>query len=226
MQNGPHGMLRFNVYNRLRDDILNQVYKKGEALTESRITNDLGVSRTPVREAFVQLQIDGLVDAIPNKGVVVRGLSILDIQDMYDIRAFIEGIAAKRACENMDDQNLSKLLESINKEKEYTLKKDFQAFQSSDYEFHDVIKKSSNSRIFENMLTSMIQFTRIARVKSLSLEGRALQAVNEHLAIYEAMRNHNSKDAKNLMELHIKNAKESFIKTLLEEERKYDGWEN
>ncbi len=218
MQSDKHGMLRFNVYNRLRDDILNNIYKKGEALTESKLTNDLGVSRTPVREAFVQLQIDGLVDAIPNKGVIVRGLSVQDTQDMYEIRAFIEGIAAKRACENITSDKLIKLVDAINKEKEYTEIKDFQAFQLSDFEFHDIIIKSSNSKIFENMLTSMIQYTRIARVKSLSLDGRAEKAIAEHQAIYEAMMNHNPVFAKELMEKHVRNAKESFVKTLIEKE--------
>ncbi len=218
MHNGKHGMLRFTVYNRLRDDILNQIYKKGEALTESKITKDLGVSRTPVRESFVQLQLDGLVDAIPNKGVIVRGLSIMDTQDMYDIRAYIEGIATKRACENITDEKLDQLKDAISKEEEYTGHKDYQGFQSADYQFHDLIVKSSNSRIFENMLITMIQYTRIARVKSLSLEGRAQESINEHQAIYQAIKNHEANQAKELMEKHIRNAKESFIKTLLTKE--------
>lgn len=213
-----HGMLRFTVYNRLRDDILNQVYKKGEALTESKITKDLGVSRTPVREAFVQLTLDGLVDAIPNKGVIVRGLNMIDIQDMYDIRAHIEGIATKRACENITAEKLQKLEETIRKEEEYTEQKDYQSFQSTDYEFHDLIVTSSNSRIFENMLITMIQYTRIARVKSLSLEGRAQQSIKEHKAIYNAIKKQDSNQAKQLMEKHIRNAKESFIKTLIKKE--------
>ncbi|MHB1483043.1 MAG: GntR family transcriptional regulator [Saccharofermentanales bacterium] len=223
MQNGKHGMLRFNVYNRLRDDILNQVYKKGEALTESKLTNDLGVSRTPVREAFVQLQIDGLVDAIPNKGVVVRGLNIVDIQDMYDIRAFIEGIAAKRACENMSDVKLKELEKQLLMEEEFTKHKDFQGFQLSDTDFHDIISKSSNSKIFENMLLSMIQYTRIARTQSLSTGERAQNALNEHYAIYKAMKERESIKAKELMERHVGNAKKSFIKTLIEKENKNDG---
>lgn len=220
MHSGKHGMLRFTVYNRLRDDILNQIYKKGEALTESKITKDLGVSRTPVREAFVQLQLDGLVDAIPNKGVVVRGLSIMDTQDMYDIRGYIEGIATKRACENITAEKMERLLEAISKEEEYTKQKDYQGFQKTDYEFHDLIVKSSNSRIFENMLTTMIQYTRIARVRSLSLEGRAQKAINEHRAIYKAIQERDANQAKERMEKHIRNAKESFIETLLTKESK------
>lgn len=218
MNNGKHGMLRFTVYNRLRDDILSQIYKKGEALTESKVTRDLGVSRTPVREAFVQLQLDGLVDAIPNKGVIVRGLSIMDTQDMYDIRAYIEGIATKRACENITPEKLAVLSEAIRNVEEYTKQKDYQGFQKADYEFHDAIVKASNSRIFENMLITMIQYTRIARVKSLSSDGRAPEALGEHKAIYDAIESRDADKAKELMERHIRNAKESFIKTLINKE--------
>lgn len=218
MNEGKHGMLRFTVYNRLRDDILNHVYKKGEALTESKITKDLGVSRTPVRESFVQLQLDGLVEATPNKGVIVRGLSIMDTQDMYDIRAYIEGIATKRACENITTEKLAVLREAIRNVEEFTRQKDYQGFQKADYEFHDAIVKSSNSRIFENMLITMIQYTRIARVKSLSLSGRAQEALGEHKAIYDAIESGNADKAKELMERHIRNAKESFIKTLINKE--------
>ncbi len=218
MDTRKHGMLRFTVYNRLRDDILNQVYKKGEALTESKITKDLEVSRTPVREAFVQLSLDGLVDATPNKGVIVRGLDMIDIQDMYDIRAHIEGIATKRACENITPEKLAKLQAAIDKEIELTKQKDFQGFQLIDYEFHDTIVKSSNSKIFENMLMTMIQYTRIARVRALSMEGRAKQSIREHQAIYRAIKNRDPAEAKRQMEKHIRNAKESFIKTLLKKE--------
>ncbi|MHB8963740.1 MAG: GntR family transcriptional regulator, partial [Saccharofermentanales bacterium] len=98
MQTVKHGMLRVDVYNQIRDNILNQTYVQGEALTESRVSVSLGVSRTPVREAFAQLNMDGLVDSVPNKGVIVRGLDLQDIKDMYDIRAYIEGVAARRAC--------------------------------------------------------------------------------------------------------------------------------
>lgn len=211
-------MLRINVYNRLRDDILNQIYQAGESLTESRITQDLGVSRTPVREAFAQLQKDGLVDSIPNKGVIVRGLSLLDIQDMYDMRACIEGIAAKRACEEMTEENLVLLQDALKKEEICTQEKDYHGFQTSDFDFHNAIIKSSNSRIFENLLISMLQYTRIARTRSLSSGSRAKQVLEEHDAIYDAIKKRDPALAKKRMELHVINAKESFTKTLIERE--------
>lgn len=218
MQSVKHGMLRFNVYNRLRDDILTQVYKKGEALTEAKITKDLGVSRTPVREAFVQLQIDGLVDAIPNKGLVVRGLNNNDIQDMYDIRTYIETIAVNRVCENITKENLEILEKVLQLEKTYIKTKDYLNFQKSDLDFHSVIIKSSDSRIIENLLSSIMQYTRLARTKSLASGTRIQESLDEHTAIYNAIKNNDKVQAQELMEMHIKKAKEKFMKTMFEKE--------
>jgi DNA-binding GntR family transcriptional regulator len=211
-------MLRFNVYNRLRDDILTQVYKKGEALTEAKITKDLGVSRTPVREAFVQLQIDGLVDAIPNKGIIVRGLNNNDIQDMYDIRAHIETIAVNRVCENITKENLEILEKVLQLEMTYIKTKDYLNFQKSDLDFHSVIIRSSDSKIIENLLSSIMQYTRLARTKSLASGSRIQESYDEHTAIYNAIKRNDKDQAQALMEMHIKKAKEKFMKTMFEKE--------
>jgi len=78
--------LRGRVFNRLRDDILNGKYQAREELKEVAIGEELGVSRTPVREALRQLELEGLVQIIPNKGAYVVGISAGDIRDIYMIR--------------------------------------------------------------------------------------------------------------------------------------------
>jgi DNA-binding GntR family transcriptional regulator len=218
MQKVKHGMLRVDVYNRIRDNILNHMYREGEALTESRISSSLGVSRTPVREAFAQLNMDGLVDSVPNKGVIVRGLHVQDIKDMYDIRAYVEGIAARRACENITGSALADIREVLGREEQFTEAKDINGVQLSDFEFHDAIIQSSGSRVLENLLISMMQHTRIARVRSLSSGTRTTQALREHYAIYNAINDRDSDRAQRTMEEHVRSAKESFIKTLIEKE--------
>jgi len=211
MQNVKHGMLRNDVYKKLRDHILNQDYDIGDALTESKITKDLGVSRTPVREAFAQLQIDGLVDIIPNKGVVVRGLTKNDMHDMYDIRAYIEGASARRSCNIISKEDIQKLEEILDNEKEIIEKSNFSIFLDSDFDFHYVIIKSINSRIFENLLTSMMEYTKSARRNSLLFGARCKSAYEEHRMIFNAIKERNEEQTQLLMETHIINAKNSFI---------------
>lgn len=91
--------LHSRVYNRIRNDILNGVYEPGESLVELKLSEELGVSRTPVREALRQLELEGLVQSVPNKGATVRGVTEQDIQDIYTIRMLIEGLAARWAAE-------------------------------------------------------------------------------------------------------------------------------
>ena len=93
--------LRGRVFQKLRDDILNGKYKENDELREVAIGEELGVSRTPVREAFRQLELEGLIRIVPNKGAYVTGITSKDVEDIYMIRALLEGLCAKWATEHM-----------------------------------------------------------------------------------------------------------------------------
>ena len=89
--------LRVQVYYKLRDNILNGIYEEGMLLQEIKISEEFGVSRTPVREALKQLELEGLILMIPNKGARVLSISTEDIKDIYEIRSLIEGMAAMKS---------------------------------------------------------------------------------------------------------------------------------
>ena len=97
---GTEKSLRGQVFDKIRSDILNGKYKRGEELVESSIGKELGISRTPVREAIRQLELEGLVQLVPNKGAFVTGISEKDVRDIYLIRARLEGLAARMAAKN------------------------------------------------------------------------------------------------------------------------------
>ncbi len=105
--------LHGRVFNRLREDIISGKYKENEELRESTIAGELGVSRTPVREAIKQLELEGLVNVIPNKGAYVTGISEKDIRDIYVIRSYLEGLCARWACEKQTDDLILKLSEVV-----------------------------------------------------------------------------------------------------------------
>ena len=86
--------LRGQVFDKIRSDILKGRYQKGDELVECTIGKEMGVSRTPVREAIRQLELEGLVQLIPNKGAFVTGISASDVRDIYLIRSRLEGLAA------------------------------------------------------------------------------------------------------------------------------------
>ncbi|NLZ51956.1 MAG: GntR family transcriptional regulator, partial [Thermoanaerobacteraceae bacterium] len=101
--------LRSKIYHHLKNAILDGVYKPGDSLIEMKLAKELGVSRTPIREAIRQLELEGLVTSIPNKGVVVEGVTLQDVEDIYEIRKMIEGLAARWAAEKISDEQLKEL---------------------------------------------------------------------------------------------------------------------
>lgn len=105
--------LSAKVYNHIRDGILAGTFAKGDELKEKNIGDELGVSRTPVREALRQLELEGLVSIIPNKGAFVEGVSTDDIRDIYEIRALLEGLCARWAATRISDEMMAAMEENI-----------------------------------------------------------------------------------------------------------------
>ena len=105
--------LRGQVYHKLREDILAGRYQDHEELREMAISEELGVSRTPVREAFRQLELEGLLTVIPNKGAYVNCITVKDVEDIYAMRGLLEGLCAKWATEHITAKQTEQLEEVI-----------------------------------------------------------------------------------------------------------------
>ena len=105
--------LRGKVFQKVREDILSGVYKEHEELRETVLSKKLGVSRTPVREALRQLELEGLVTMIPNKGAYVTGISQKDVYDIYRIRSVLEGLCARWATEHITEEQIEGLESSF-----------------------------------------------------------------------------------------------------------------
>ena len=168
--------LRIQVFNTLEDAILNGSYKEGDSLNELRLSKSLGVSRTPVREALMQLELEGLVKNIPNKGAVVVGISEQDVEDIYEIRIRTEGLAARLCAEKITDEELEEL-EQCMALQEYYLKKQDSAKEMGelDGEFHRIIFAASKSRPLQNVLTSFHNYIRRARAVSVCVSTLRMQ---------------------------------------------------
>lgn len=202
--------LRGRVFVTIENDILNGKYQPGDSLNESKVANELKVSRTPVREAIRQLELEGLVAYIPNKGAIVKGMSPEDIRDIYDIRIKIEGLAAKRAAENMTPAQLKELKEVVEFEEFYTNKEDTEQILRLDTRFHEIIFKASGSRLLNRTLTSFHHYIQRARNLSLKDKDRAVKALKEHMAIMKAIEKKDRDKAETLMAQHILNASENI----------------
>lgn len=195
--------LRGRVFNRIREDILSGKYKQNEELKENSIGLELGVSRTPVREALRQLELEGLVNIIPNKGAYVTGISEKDMHDIYVVRSYLEGLCARWACENITDEQLEELEEVVYLSEFHSKKKHFEQVVELDNKFHELIYAASDSKILNHVLSDYHHYVQRIRKITLSNPERAENSNAEHTAILEAIRQRNGELAESLAHEHI-----------------------
>jgi DNA-binding GntR family transcriptional regulator len=197
------------IFERIRDDILYGKYEKGEKIVEAKLADEFNVSRTPVREALKQLELDDLVENIPNRGVVVKGISKQDIVDIFTIRLAIEGIAVEWAIERMDKEDMQKINEIYELMEFYTFKKDVKKFAELNTKFHEAIYRATKSRYLENVLKNYQVFMKVVRYKSLEQPGRIEGALHEHKLIVEALMQKDVELAKTVVIDHVRHSKET-----------------
>lgn len=205
--------LRGKVFHKLREDILSGVYQDHEELREAAIGEEMGVSRTPVREALRQLELEGLVTLVPNRGAYVTGISSKDVRDIYEIRSMLEGLCARWATEHITQKEIE-ALEEVILLSEFYLKKpgQEQARQVAelDGKFHKILYEASNSRILEHVLSDFHKYVKMARTLSVEEQDRAVKSVEEHREILEAIRNKDAGRAEALADRHIRKAMENL----------------
>jgi DNA-binding GntR family transcriptional regulator len=197
--------LRARVYNTIRDKILSGEYKENEELKENALASELGVSRTPVREALRQLELEGLVNIIPNKGAYVTGITKKDIYDIYTIRSYLEGLCARWACKNITNAQIEALEEILYLSDFHARRSHFDQLVELDNKFHDLLYKASGSKILDHVLSDFHQYVERVRKVSLSRPYRAVQSSKEHAAIVEAIKKRDGALAETLAQEHMKN---------------------
>ena len=194
-----HQTLREKILETIRDAILKGTLKPGEKVAEPELAERFGISRTPIREAFRQLESEGYLTVIPRKGAVVTALSEQDVQEFYAIKSILEGYAAELAASRLTEKEIEKL-EAIN-ERLKTLAKegDVKAFFRVHNEFHELfLKASGNSKLYELIQQLGLKFNRL-RMASLSVAGRMEISVAEHDNLLKAFRKHDGSMAEDLV---------------------------
>lgn len=207
---GTEKSLRGQVFDKIRSDILNGKYKRGEELVESSIGKELGISRTPVREAIRQLELEGLVQLVPNKGAFVTGISEKDVRDIYLIRARLEGLAARMAAKNITPELLDAMEETVVLSEYHAKKEHYEQVCEMDSKFHKLLYKASGSRILEHTLTDFHQYVQRVRMASIMKKRRMEKSNDEHDAILTAIREHDEEKAELVSTRHISNTVENL----------------
>lgn len=202
-ENADKYSLRGMVFKKIREDILSGKYTVNEELKEISIGQELGVSRTPVREALRQLELEGLVKIIPNKGAYVAGISNKDIHDIYTIRSYLEGLCARWACENITQEQLDEIEEVIYLSEFHIKKEHYDQIVELDTRFHELLYAACGSKILGHLLRDYHQYVHSIRKVTLAEPERAKKSNAEHSAILEAIRSRDGEKAEKLAHEHI-----------------------
>lgn len=209
--------LRGRVFHKMREDILNGHYKEHEELKEVAISEEMGVSRTPVREALRQLELEGLVQIIPNKGAYVTGITQKDVEDIYMIRSLLEGLCAKWACEHITKEQMDEMEENVYLAKFHAQKGHLEQLAELDNRFHDIMYEACHSKMLEHLLKDFHQYVLRVRKKTLNNANRGLASNGEHEAIMEAIKEKNGAKAEQLANNHMINAYNNMLQNGLSE---------
>ncbi len=194
-----HQTLREKILETIRESILKGTLKPGEKVAEPELAERFGISRTPIREAFRQLESEGYLTVIPRKGAVVTELSERDVSEFYAIKSILEGYAARLAANRLKERDIDRLEQINAKLAQLAEDGDVKTFFRVHNEFHDLfIDAAGNEKLAELIRQVGMKFNRL-RIASLSLPGRMQISVEEHKKLIEAFRNHDGEAADHLV---------------------------
>lgn len=191
----------------IRDRILKGEYKIGEKIKETQIASELKVSRTPIREAFKQLENEGLIDYIPNRGCFAKGFTKQDIEDIYAVRKALEILCVEWAVNRITEDEIRNLQDQCDLMEFYTVRQDEKKVLEINTGFHEIIYNATGSRFMAQVLRSYKEYIDQTR-KALYYEPDYLDEIlGEHRAILSAIKNRNVEEGKAAMSRHLDGSK-------------------
>lgn len=199
--------LSSSLFSQMQIDILTSKLRSGEKLTEKRISDEYKVSRTPVREALRQLEVEGLITNIPNRGAFVSGLTKQDISDLYVLRKANEIQAVRWGIERITDDEMEKMEETFEFMEFYTMKNDINKMQSINSTFHQIIYMSSHNKMLLKLLTSYQNYLKYCTKIDTYEETYLAKLFKEHKAIFDAFKNKDVMAGAQAMEVHMDNSR-------------------
>lgn len=203
--------LREVVCETLREAIRSGILKPGERLMEIQLAEELGVSRTPVREAIRKLELEGYVIMLPRRGTYVANLSIKDINEVFEIRTALDALATGLAAERITDEDLEQLERLLVQIGEYIEQNDMEKIVETDTQFHDILYRASrNDRLVGIINNLREQLTRFRSI-SMSYPGRLKKTLEEHRRMVEAIAQGDVELAQRLAVEHMENSEQTLL---------------
>ncbi|MBP2651066.1 MAG: rspR 3 [Firmicutes bacterium] len=203
----------------LREAIVTELLKPGERLMEIQLAEELGVSRTPVREAIRRLELEGFLVTVPRRGTYVSNLSIRDVNEVFEIRTALDVLAAELAAERITEEELERMERLLVQISEHIDSGDVDKIVEADGKFHDILYQASrNDRLVGIINNLREQFTRF-RAISMAYPGRLKNTLEEHRRLVEAIAQRDAELAKEYAREHMENAEQILLIDLSERRR-------
>jgi len=204
--------LREQVISALRQAILDFKLQPGQRLVERELIEQLGVSRTTIREALRELTSEGLVTVVPQKGAVVATPTLADAIDLYEVRAALESLVVQRFVERASDSQVERLEAAVERFHDATIRTaDIRQILAAKDLFYVVLIEGAASAALQQLLEGIQARVQVLRATSLSEEGRTFAAVRELRGVVDAIKKRDSPLAARLTAEHIRAASETAL---------------
>jgi DNA-binding GntR family transcriptional regulator len=208
--------LREVVCEALRNAIVSGILQPGERLMEIQVAEELGVSRTPVREAIRKLELEGFVVMIPRRGTYVSDLSIKDITEVFEVRTSLDVLAAGLAAERITEEELEQMERLLVEIGSYIEQNDMDKIVEADSQFHDILYRASRNERLVGIINNLREQLTRFRSLSMSYPGRLKVMFAEHTRMVESLGQRNVSLAQQFAGEHMANAEQVLLKNMLE----------
>ncbi len=206
--------LRDVVFNTLRKAILTGELKPGERLLEIHLANQLGVSRTPIREAIRKLELEGLVIMMPRRGAEVAQITEKSLRDVLEVRRALDALCAELACDRITEEEKQKLKTACDEFEKATATSDATIIAAADVALHDIIVAATRNQRLIQLINNLSEQMYRYRFEYIKDENQHNNLVEEHRMIYESIVRRDKEEAARATKLHIDNQEKSIIRQL------------
>jgi DNA-binding GntR family transcriptional regulator len=209
---GGRGSLRDTAYELIKHRITTCAYKPGEYLNESFVSANLGIGRTPVHQAIDRLMVEGLVEVIPRKGVIVKPISLDEVRQIIEVRLLNECYGVRLAAEHADQTEIDHLEDVLARSRESLAARNNEQMMILDREFHGVLAQASRNDVLAEQLGRLHDRSLRFWVIALNAPGHLQAVYDEHQAILTQIRNHDPDAAEKAMRLHIEDFQHNILR--------------
>jgi DNA-binding GntR family transcriptional regulator len=209
--------IRRKIYEHLREQVLSGKVKPHQHLIEAKIARDIGTSRTPVREALHSLELEGLIESIPRVGYVVKPISEQEVEEVCEIRAAIEGLAARWAMEKVHEKLVVELGKNITLAEGKVSEGEVRAFVDMDAKFHEIIAKFSGSQRLLELAQTLRRHMLRYRIQSIYSVDNVLRAIEGHKGILRAVKKFDLEEVDRAIKSHMEQSKKDILRYAFKE---------